>query len=73
MEKTEQNANGRSMRRCESERFKEKARMKLGMSTSVVDGAKLWNRAPNSVTSAPSIWQAKKAIKNIARHCQFKL
>ena len=60
LEKATKHTNGRATRHSEDIRFKEKARTKLGKSTFVADGARLWNRAPNSVTSALTIWHAKK-------------
>ncbi len=57
----------RLTRQNKEEKFKETARTKLGMSTFVTDGARLWNRAPKNVTSAKTIWQAKKTIKEYCR------
>jgi hypothetical protein len=63
IEKIELNDEERFTGQIKSCKFYEKARTKLGMSTFVTDGARLWNRAPKSVTNAETILQAKKTIK----------
>ena len=67
MEKLQTNGQERATRQNKEDKFKEKVRTKLGMSTFVTDGARLWNRAPKSVTSAGTMWQAKKAIKEFCK------
>jgi chromatin remodeling complex protein RSC6 len=67
MEKIKYNIGERLTRQNKEEKFKETARTKLGMSTFVTDGARLWNRAPKNVTSAKTIWQAKKTIKEYCK------
>ena len=67
MEKTKCKIGERVTRQNKEEKFKEMARTKLGMSTFVTDGARLWNRAPKNVTSAKTRWQAKKTIKEYCK------
>jgi hypothetical protein len=66
-EKVERKANERPTRQSKDERFKETGKTKLGMRSSIADGARLWNKAPKTVTSATTIWQAKIALKNYCK------
>ena len=59
--------NERNTRNNQGVKFVEKIRSKLGKSTFAADGPKLWNNAPESVTSAISKWKAKKAIKTYCK------
>jgi hypothetical protein len=68
MKKIDKNINEWSTRLSKDKRFKEKVRSELGMSTIEADGARLWNKAPKSVTSAFTMWQAKKEIKDFLQN-----
>ena len=42
--------------------FKDTARLEASKSSFHIDAAKLWNRAPSSIQTAPSLSSAKKAV-----------
>jgi hypothetical protein len=67
MEKVERNANERHTRQSKDMKFKEKGRTKLGRSSFVADGARLWNNAPGNISSAKTIGQAKQVIKTYCK------
>jgi hypothetical protein len=66
MERVERNANEHT-RQSKSLRFKVKGRTKVGRSAFVADGARPWNNAPGNITSATTIWQAKKSIRTYCK------
>ena len=48
----------------------EDCKTKMAEESFTRNGAKVWNKAPNSIKQAPTMGVAKKKIKNTAGRCQ---
>ena len=47
--------------------FNDSAKLKIAEQSFSIDAGKVWNRAPESVTKAPTLYMAKRAIRTLVK------
>ena len=67
LEMVERKRNGLTTRQSQEAQFKEINRTQIGKHSFAGDATKLWNKAPEQIKNAKTIWSAKRVIKE---HCK---
>ena len=63
----------RNLRSNPNRELKDFAKTKIGEGSFCINAGKIWNKAPMNIRTSTNINEAKRLIKNTAKHCLYQI